>query len=424
MSRKRGAKSQQDNARKRPRIHRTKAPENDINYISKEDYVQLDNMLYVRPYVFEFRTNYKPRWAKKTVFQVFCDEFRHAESGYWEREFLDHRVLCNGEPINTQEVWQDGYEVIHLVHRHESAVLAPTIHIAEDHEGYVVVSKPPSYPVHPCGTYRRNSLQFVLQAFYGFKNLRSIHRLDKETSGLVILAKDAHHAKMLSEEIRERKVTKTYLAEVNGIFPRGAQHCNDAIYWDKRQMKSFVREDGVAASTTFTRISVDMLKGTSFVECKPLTGRTHQIRVHLAHIGFPIVNDPLYGTGDSFEGEPIFSSDRDPNSISLHHNCFKGEDIVNNQRKTYMACEWSKRRLEIDGKHLTSLEEGDILSCSNCPQVTNIKNVGHKAMYIHLHALKYESENWSFEVPTPPWFSGQLMKHKEPERKGWTCVMS
>ena len=402
-SNKRRANGRAGSARKRPRVQQN-ALENDLDNISKHDYIIQGGYMYVRPYVFEFRMNYKPRWAKKTFYEVFSQEFRHAEEGYWEREFREQRVLCNGEPARMKDLWQNGDQLVHLVHRHESAVLPPgDVHIAVDHEDYVVVSKPPSYPVHPCGTYRRNSLQFILHAFYGFKDLRAIHRLDKETSGLVIMAKNSAYARKFSEDILHHKVSKTYLAEVHGYFPEGEVKCDEPLFWDKRQMKSFIRKDGASACTVFRRLKADKSCGTTLIECKPQTGRTHQIRIHLSHLGFPIVNDPLYGKNDS----GIYSKSggrRDPNKLTLHAACFNDERKVDSERTTYKACDWSIRQFSRRGNHLSYLEEGKELHCSNCPQVTNIKNVKHSVMYIHLHALKYESDNWSFEVPPPPWF--------------------
>ncbi|KAI0565683.1 RNA pseudouridylate synthase [Gracilaria domingensis] len=374
----------------------------DLDYIGKDDYVQHEGLLYVRPYVFEFRTNFKPRWTGKTVYDVFCQEFKHTEREYWSREFKEGRILCAGKAVDVGVVWQDGMEVIHLVHRHESAVLSEKIHIAHDHEGFVVVSKPPSLPIHPCGTYRRNCLQFVLKAFYGMGTLLSVHRLDKETSGLVIMAKNSTYAAQFANEIKDRKVRKTYLAEVNGIFPETRVECREPIFWNKREMKASISSNGMEAVTVFSRMSHDCKKNRSIIECRPITGRTHQIRVHLAHLGYAIVNDPLYGP-NSHPAEVLNTKAVNTSSLLLTHNSFKDEATMNENRQTYLACEWSKAAQKRHGRHLTCLEEGKKLACSNCPQVTNVKNVSIDKMYIHLHAQKYESSDWSFEVPPPQW---------------------
>ncbi|PXF43578.1 RNA pseudouridine synthase 7 [Gracilariopsis chorda] len=352
---------------------------------------------------FEFRTYYKPRWKNKTVYETFCDEFSHKDEVYWSREFDGGRILCKGQTLGINTAWYDGMEVIHIVHRHESAVLSERIHIAVDREGFVVVSKPPSVPVHPCGTYRRNCLQFILKAFYGMGDLFSVHRLDKETSGLVIMAKNPEYAARFAKEIKDHKVRKTYIAEVNGIFPNGELDCKEPIYWDKKTMKAGISEKGADATTKFSKISHNNRECTSLVECKPITGRTHQIRVHLAHLGYAIINDTLYATERIPSKRSKVSRDFESSALLLTHDSFKDEAAINMMRKTYLACEWSRRSYQQHGRHLTCTEEGEELCCKNCPQVTNDKNVNIDAMYIHLHALKYESSEWSFEVPRPEW---------------------
>lgn len=406
MGRKRARGASEHRIKKRSRVPSKKRSETDLDYISEHDYVKIGDFLYVRPYVFEFRTNFKPRWRYRTVFEVFCQEFKHAGDGYWMKEFSEGRILVEGKTITIDALWDDGMEVVHVVHRHESAVMSVPIEIALDEDGYVVVSKPPSIPIHPCGTYRRNSLLFILKAFYNTGKLLAVHRLDKETSGLVIFAKQTSFAARFSAEIKEHKVQKTYLAEVHGIFPANLTECSEALAWDKREMRGSVSVEGVEAKTSFRRVSVSSEKHTSIVECKPLTGRTHQIRLHLAHLGYGIVNDPMYGTHIASATTSLVSqSASNPQAASLNDPGFRDDLRVNALRRTYLASDWSKLSLERNGKHLSCVEEGGILSCSNCPQITNVKNVEIQQMFIHLHALRYESENWRFEVPMPPWIA-------------------
>lgn len=396
--------------------------ESDLDFISKHDYVTVGDFLYVRPYAFEFRANFKPRWKNKTVFEVFSDEFRHTESGYWSKEFRDGRIVCGGKPVGEDVVWQDGMEIVHIVHRHESAVLAQKIHIAHDEDGFIVVSKPPSIPVHPCGTYRRNCLQFILKAFYASEKLFAVHRLDKETSGLVILAKTSEYASRFSAEIKEHKVRKTYLAEVHGSFPIRPVECVEPILWDKREMRASIQPQGGVAKTSFRKIRENIEKNTSIVECKPLTGRTHQIRVHLARLGHGVVNDPLYGEQALLGKGGCISAAGKPQSISVLSSSFQEDAPTSQNRQTYMACEWSKRALQENGRQLSCEEEGRALCCTNCPQVTNVKNVEKNSMYIHLHALKYESDEWCFEVPPPSWATQNGENGTEGERS-WTGRM-
>lgn len=391
-----------DHVLKRPRGS-GRPQDSDYDFITSHDYVTIGNFTYVRPYVFEFKCHFKPRWRNRTIFDVFVEEFRHAGRNYWLDEFKNHRVLADGTPIDQTSLWVDGLEVVHVVHRHESAVLASPIHIALDHDGFIVVSKPSSMPVHPCGTYRRNSLQFLLRAFHGYGPLLCVHRLDKETSGLVILAKTAEFAARFTEEIKQHKFIKTYVAEVVGLFPDTINECSEPLVWDKREMRASVSKQGLEAKTEFSVLVRDSERNTSVVECQPLTGRTHQIRIHLAHIGFPIINDPLYSC-ESPTVNDTPSVAEDLSTITLHHEKFREENPLDDDvRPSNKVCGWLQTARRKSNRMLSPLEEGVALGCSNCPQITNSKNVATNAMAIHLHALQYKSENWTFEVPPPPW---------------------
>lgn len=390
-----------------------KKQETDFDLISQHDYVIHNGFIYVRPYVFDFKCHYKPRWHNRRVFDVFVEEFRHADQSYWEAEFSEGHMLCNGIPMNTKDInnkiWQENMQIIHLVHRHESAVFATKIPIVHDEDGFIVVSKPASMPVHPCGTYRRNTLQFILRAFYQCDHpLLSVHRLDKETSGLVILAKDTKHAAMFNNDIKNHRVQKTYIAQVHGCFPCTISKCDVKIHWHKRLMKGFVNNiDGVDAITHFKVLARNPKLNTTIVECKPITGRTHQIRVHLAHLGFPIFNDRLYGSSSKDRTSTNFLFSPTTSSLTLDLDQFQDtkKSIDENVRPTLRLCQWSAKMAEKYDRRLTAKEEGELLKCDNCPQITNVKNVEADVMSFHLHAYKYESKDWSFQVPLPDWMN-------------------
>lgn len=409
---------------KKPRVSlKPEKPKNDIDFISQDDYIISGGLQYVRPYVFEFRCYFKPRWKNKTVFDVFMDEFRHADYDYWCKEFYDGRVLCSGRPIDKDTQWEDGMLVVHIVHRHESPVFAKKLDIVQDTKDFVVVNKPASMPVHACGTYRRNTLVAVLRAFHGYEALHVLHRLDKETSGLVVLGKTPASASQFSKALKERSVFKTYVAEVNGLFPDDLSECTRPVLWDKREIRASVSDEGLEAKTEFKVLRRNQARGTSFLECRPLTGRSHQIRIHLAHLGYPIVNDPLYGkVADKGEaGGHGRSPTSDARQPSLLEGPFAETAVDGYMRESDMACEWSENVRRKVGRSLTTLEEGKKLSCSNCPQVTNSKNVGLEDMVIHLHALRYESGKWNFEVPEAEWM--QNGEEQRPSGLRKMCAM-
>ncbi|KOX73141.1 RNA pseudouridylate synthase domain-containing protein 2 [Melipona quadrifasciata] len=147
--------------------------------------------------------------------------------------------------------------------------------------------------VHPCGRYRHNTVVFILAKEYNLKNLRTIHRLDRLTSGILLFGRTPKKARQMEHQIRNRQVHKQYVCRVEGEFPEEEVVCSEPI-----EVVSYkigvckVSEKGKDCVTRFKRLSYN--GKSSVVLCKPQTGRMHQIRVHLQYLGYPVVNDPLY----------------------------------------------------------------------------------------------------------------------------------
>ncbi|KPJ11835.1 RNA pseudouridylate synthase domain-containing protein 2 [Papilio machaon] len=178
---------------------------------------------------------------------------------------------------------------------HETPVLASPLRIIHVDEELLVLDKPCSLPVHPCGRYRHNTVVFILAKEYNLKNLRTIHRLDRLTSGLLLFGRSPKKARQMEHQIRNRQVLKEYVCRVDGHFPDEEIECQEPI-----EVVSYkigvckVSPKGKDCSTVFKRLGFNANNNTSVVLCKPKTGRMHQIRVHLQYLGYPVVNDPLY----------------------------------------------------------------------------------------------------------------------------------
>ena len=163
-------------------------------------------------------------------------------------------------------------------------------------EWILAVDKPAGLPVHPTARYHRNTLTGLLRDLYGDDKPIIGHRLDRETSGVLLCAKSSECEKSLKAIFAERKVVKHYLAVVHGV-PSPAQGRIEAPIGPDSdspvRIKMACREDG-APSLTEYRV-VEELPERAAVECLPRTGRQHQIRVHLQHLGYPIIGDKMYG---------------------------------------------------------------------------------------------------------------------------------
>ena len=177
--------------------------------------------------------------------------------------------------------------------------------IYED-DDLLVINKESGMVVHPAPGHYTGTLVNAL--LYKYKDLAGdkfrpgiVHRLDKDTSGLMLVAKNEYTLEKLSEMIGNKEVERRYIALVNGIIKHDTGTIDAPIGRDlnNRQKMAVTDKNSKEAITHFKVL--EHLNNHTLIECILETGRTHQIRVHMAYIGFPITNDPLYGKGKSDE---------------------------------------------------------------------------------------------------------------------------
>ncbi len=210
----------------------------------------------------------------------------------------DDRLLCNGNHIRTIDLLKTGDKI--TVKLEDDTDIIPNnslgIPIAYEDDDIVVFDKPPFMPVHPSLKHYDDTLANYFTALYPETVFRSINRLDRNTSGLVLVAKNKLAAARLSGDSAFHP-NKVYYAVVEGNVAKKYGKSGEIIAPIARISDSIinreVREDGQFAHTRFK-----VLKSTqymSLLEIKLITGRTHQIRVHFSWAGYPLIGDDLYG---------------------------------------------------------------------------------------------------------------------------------
>ncbi len=177
------------------------------------------------------------------------------------------------------------------------------LNIIYQDENVIVVDKPAGLTVHPAPGHPRGTLVNALlaicpdlQGIGGTLRPGIVHRLDKDTSGLIVVAKNDRASRALQTQLKEREVKKTYVALVRGV-PEPAEGMIDAPIGrnPKNRKKMAVVANGRDSQTKYRVVEV-LAKGEyALIEAQPITGRTHQIRVHMAAIKHPIVGDSTYG---------------------------------------------------------------------------------------------------------------------------------
>lgn len=427
----------------------------------------------VYPYYFTFTTFTKGRWVGEKILDVFAREFRAHPAEEYERCIRTGSLTVNYEKVDVDYRLKHNDLLANVVHRHEVPVTADPINIVHLDEDMLVVNKPASIPVHPCGRYRHNTVVFVLAKEYNLKNLRTIHRLDRLTSGLLLFGRTPKRARLMEQQIRNRQVQKEYVCRVDGRFPSEVIECSEPI-----EVVSYkigvckVSSKGKTCKTTFHMLGFNEKSNTSVVLCKPHSGRMHQIRVHLQFLGYPVVNDPLYNHyvfgPEKGKGGIIGKTDEDliRDLISIHNaenwlgmdgdselSMFKPllksvEDYVNDDdrgspnnkgvsRESSPSCDMTVAMANnnspppslstglLSNKVTVATQTGqetpdlsfdsDKLStdphCYECK--VKYRDPKPKDLVMYLHAWKYRGPGWSYQTDLPEWAKVEWMETEE-----------
>lgn len=260
-------------------------------------------------------------------------------------------------------------------------ILDIDIDILFQDKNLVVIDKPASIPVHPCGRYRKNTCTWILETEYESGKLNVVHRLDRLTSGVVIFSRNRDTSNLFQEKMQGAKITKVYLAMCVGKFSSEpvvvAEKISILDHKDGTRKVSDEGDDsGKESKTHFCLVEYDEKSDTSLIICRPITGRTHQIRVHLQSLGHPIPNDPVYGPkAKEFEAKGIK---------------FDGDDVI--IQHVEESDEQKSKRVK--------REDFD----ENCPDCKNAAiEFDPEDLYICLHAWKYNTGDYAFESKIPGW---------------------
>lgn len=341
------------------------------------------------PYYFTYLTYCKQRWRDRKILDVFLDEFREKDGDIYRKAIASGQVTINKKPTTIDSIVRNGDLISHRCHRHEPAVSLRPIKIVFEDENVIAIDKPSGIPVHPTGRYRYNTITKIFQHEYG-KTVHPCNRLDRLTLGLMFLGKNAKGADYFVKQIRERNVRKEYIARVKGKFPVEPLLIDQPLYTasPKHALNVVDHEKGKPAVTEFKRVSYDPSTDTSIVKCHPLTGRTHQIRVHLQYVGHPIANDPIYSSAFVWGSDDLGKG---------NEGC--SEDVI--------------ARLDKIGKEKACStwfhpeEDGEVLSKECCPEceMPFYTDPGPNDLDLWLHAYKYEASDklWSYTADYPDW---------------------
>jgi UPF0176 protein len=273
----------------------------------------------------------------KTLLDALCRVVRHISVEEWQQR-CERGLVLNAEhqpvPASTPVRVRERY--LHKV----PAVIEPDVNmqvqILYEDESLIVLNKPAPLPMHGAGRFYRNTLKYVLDSLYRPQKPLPSHRLDANTTGVLVAARTRHFAGLIQPQFARGQVEKLYLVKVQGLPTTDEFSCDAPISAESGIAGSrFVDEETGLAATTRFKVVNRFNDGTALLEARPITGRTNQIRVHLWHLGMPVYGDPVYWPEHRLGDTQTLDIDSPP--LCLHAWTITFRHPVSKQRMTFTA---------------------------------------------------------------------------------------
>lgn len=248
----------------------------------------------------KFTFNINDDYNNKEIIWVL-ENILHCSSNIITKLKKGDFIILNGKRVTVREkiFSEDVLEII-LPSENSGNILPNAdikFKILYEDEDLLVVDKPSGIPTHPSINHYTDTLANGVMNYFGSDfTFRAVNRLDRETGGAVLIAKNILSAHILSQQVKNREVEKIYYAVTEGIPEKESGIISAPIAREQKSIiKRCVREDGRSAETIYKILKKN--KEYALVMAEPVTGRTHQIRVHFSYIGCPLFGDRLYGSG-------------------------------------------------------------------------------------------------------------------------------
>lgn len=249
------------------------------------------------------------REAGQTLLNLLCRRFDYLDKAAWLGYIAEGRLIVNQMPAEADTRLSIGDNIEFRFPPMSEPPINRDFSVIYDSRDLLVVDKPANLPCHPAGRYFNHTLWALLKEELGLDRPIFIHRIDRETSGIVLVAKNREAARRYRQAFDRGDVHKRYFAVVEGHFPDESIRAEGILYKDPisdiRKKRRFSQGHRCASGpvgsqaccTIFRKKSVHA--GLSLVEALPRTGRAHQIRASLKNLEFPVVGDKLYGVDDT-----------------------------------------------------------------------------------------------------------------------------
>lgn len=275
--------------------------------------------------------------AGAPLIEMLCDIFDHIPREDWLARIARGGVVDEARtPVAPDRKVRDGERFFTVERLSVEPDVNAGIHVLHEDEAILVLDKPAPLPMHPAGRFHRNTLQSILGTVYVPQRIRPAHRLDANTTGVLLCARTRHFARLLQPQFEAGAVEKSYLALVTGHPENDTFFCDAPIAADPSTagIRAIDFAHGLSARTEF-HVLERRPNETALIEARPLTGRTNQIRAHLWHLGHSICGDPAYLADGQLGNAQTLSPDAPP--MCLHAWRLTFDHPISKTRSTFEA---------------------------------------------------------------------------------------
>ncbi|MCB9361140.1 MAG: RluA family pseudouridine synthase [Flavobacteriales bacterium] len=252
----------------------------------------------------------KQKYNGLNIIDFFAVSVPMVSKEKWIEKIENNNLFIDNKPAKFSSKVYGGNITTHFSEPKTEPSVNVNIEFIFCDEHILVLNKPAPLPMHPSGRFNKNSLTEILKLAFPSENFKIIHRLDANTTGVIILGRTNNAVQSISKQFQDKTAKKEYIAMVEGFPTQKYFSSNTQISIEKTPAGGrTISSDGIDAFTEFEVIKTYPEKNITLLAINPHTGRTNQIRLHLAYINHPILGDIGYKDPDYFKNNPLTYSD-------------------------------------------------------------------------------------------------------------------